>query len=138
MSRDGIIWFNAKLGIATVSLASYGLVFSRATVAGMGAPSHVRLGFDAEAQQIFVAPTDAGDPHAIAFASRERDGSVRLNTRDFVRLVRAQLRNKAIGLQTARFLAKWCPETQMLSVDLRVPLDSSSDTESDEEKRRGD
>ena len=60
MSRDGIIWFNAKLGIATVSLASYGLVFSRATVAGMGAPSHVRLGFDAEAQQIFVAPTDAG------------------------------------------------------------------------------
>jgi hypothetical protein len=138
MSTDGVIWFNARLGVATVSLASYGLVFSRAAVADMGAPSHVKLGFDAGAQKILVAPVVAGDPHAIEFASRERDGYVRLNIRDFVRLVRGQLRNKSIGLQTMRFLATWCPETQILTVDLQIPLDSSPDGEGEEDNRRGD
>lgn len=138
MSENGITWFNAKLGIATVSLASYGLIFSRAAVADMGAPSHVKLGLDAEAQKILAVPVVAEDPHAIEFASRERDGYVRLNTRDFVRLVRGQLRTKGIGVQTARFLATWCPETKMLSVDLQVPLDSGLDREGDEEDQRDD
>lgn len=133
MSEDGITWFNAKLGIATVSLASYGLIFSRAAVVDMQEPAHVKLGLDAKARRILVKPVPADDPHAIEFASRQRDGYVRLNTRDFVRLVRGQLRNKDFGVQTTRYLAKWCPENQVLSVDLDVPLDYDSEKQGDDE-----
>jgi len=92
--NEGLIeWFNPDLGTPMVSMAEYGLTFNRAAVETLGRPWKVGLGFDKENRRIVVRPirseTDDGEmvSRGLPFAERERDGYVRISSKDFVRFV---------------------------------------------------
>jgi hypothetical protein len=103
-----------------VSITQYGLVFNQAAVAALSKPELVMLGFDPEREIIVVKPADeGGDPTlAVPFAPKERNGSVRLATREFLRFLFSRKPELSSGLGT-RYSAYWDENERALMVDLR-------------------
>lgn len=85
-------WFNRELGAMIVTIAEYGLTFNRAAIEALGRPEMVVLGFDRRKHVIGVKPisrsiTDS-EKHGFLFAGRERNGFVRINSKDFIRNIK--------------------------------------------------
>ncbi|MGB9886861.1 MAG: hypothetical protein ACPLPT_05310 [Moorellales bacterium] len=117
-----IEWFNPRIRLPLVSVTQYGLVFNQAAVAALAKPQYVMLGFDTERNLMVVKPlSETDEPNlalAVPFASRERNGSVRLATREFLRFLLAR-RPDLASLVGGRFVAYWDDKEKALMVDLQ-------------------
>lgn len=117
-------WFSPNLGTPIVSLAEYGIVFNKASIVAIGSPHSIKLGFDRENKYIVVVgvtESEATD-ESIIFGSKERNGYIRINNKDFVRFVLRYC--PEIKLEKAkRFLSR--KEGEFLIVDLNSPADIS-------------
>jgi hypothetical protein len=117
-----IEWFNPRIKSPLVSITQYGLVFNQAAVVALAKPQYVMLGFDADKNVIVVKPvseaTEADLALAVPFASKERNGSVRLATREFLRFLLSRKPDLASLLGT-RFSAHWDDKERALIVDLQ-------------------
>jgi len=115
-----VIWFQPSRGASVVTITEHGLSFNKAAAESLGMPQYVRLGFVPEERYVVVQPTDRQDD-AFPFASRLRAGSVKVNSRDFVRQLRSYVK---LDLTVARrYLARWDAEDGVLIVDLNEPTD---------------
>lgn len=116
-----IEWFNPRAKLPLVSIHQYGLVFNQAAVALLSRPTYVMLGFDAEKNLIVVKPihdvSTMSPDTAISFAARERNGSVRLATREFIRFVLSR-KPELSSMVGARYSAYWDDKEKVLVVDL--------------------
>lgn len=132
MSEESILWFNPDLGTPMVSMAEYGLTFNRAAVEALRRPWKVRLGFDNAGKRIVVQPIRSEiddsklDSRGLPFAERERDGYVRISSKDFVRFVARYCKELDLS-KTVRYAAIWDDEQGMLEIDLSRPVDGSAD-----------
>lgn len=124
-TRDDLVWFDRRSGVPVVSVSEYGLGFNRAAIEMLGYPKAVRLGLSKKRRLIAVQALKAGtDANGFEFASRERDGYVRINSRDFIRL----LQSYHPGLkfeQARRCLARWDDEAGLMYVDLDHVVDKA-------------
>lgn len=131
--KFNFLWTTPSAGAPIVSIASYGISFNSMVIEILGRPARVLLGFDEKELAIGVKPINEGgeDPRTYKFADRERQGTVRIGNRDFLRYVSSKT---GIDLKkTTKFLANWDDEDQILIVDLKTPLESSLIDEQNEE-----
>lgn len=125
-------WFDVQVGTPIISVASYGITFSRSAVQKMGTPEYVMLGFDKINKVIGVKICDVNEKMKIPFASKERSGNVRLNNKDFIRFVASNMEDASIFEKNAvRFTGVWNDEQKIMTVDLKRPINSDG---SDEEE----
>ncbi len=125
-------WFNPSLGAPIVSVAEYGLTFNRAATEMLGKPDKIMLGFDKDNRLIAVKPLSKDDADAksygIAFARKERDGYVRIASKDFIRFILRYCPELKLD-KTVRCLARWDDTEGLMLVDVKNPLDAPADEE---------
>lgn len=129
-------YFNPALGAITVSIAEYGLTFSKAAVEVLGRPQYVMLAYDKNKQIVGVIPVSEAEPKKIEFISKMKNGYVRINTKDFVRFLMKHFPDdvQMFGKKATRYFSYWEEKNGVLVVDLKRPLDqqSSEDRENDD------
>jgi len=119
----GFEWFSPVSGVPMVSIAEYGLTFNRAAVTKLGAPSRVMIGFDRKRRLLGIRPVDdsgEGVEQAFPFASRIRDGYVRIASKDLVRYISTNCPELDFS-RTLKFAGVW-GDSGMMVVDLRRPV----------------
>jgi hypothetical protein len=120
--------FDPRIGSVSVSVAHYGLTFSRAAVEVMGKPKYIILGFDKSDSVIVIKPAEESDPRKIAFIEKEKNGNVRINSKEFVRMLMRYFPNDdRFSGKASRYLSYWDDEEGALLVDLKRPLDSDEE-----------
>lgn len=124
-------WFNAMLGTPMVSIAEYGVGFNRAAIEALGNPVKVRLGFDKENRVIGVMPTTEDDLSAVVFAGKERNGYVRISSKDFTRFILRYCPDLKLE-KAMRCLAWYDEDSGTLLADLKQTVDSDVDSNSEE------
>ncbi|MGQ9498640.1 MAG: hypothetical protein ACUVRC_09040 [Desulfotomaculales bacterium] len=127
-----IEWFDPNIGAPSVSIAGYGLTFNRAAIQALGRPKQVMLGFDRVKNAVVVKPlhkpTESELEKSFPFAARERNGSVRIASKEFIRFLTRYY--PSIDLKKAtRYLAKWDENEEVLIVDLTVHPGGSTERE---------
>lgn len=128
-------WFDVQVGTPIVSVANYGLTFSRSAVLKMGTPEYVMLGFDKTNKIIAIKVCDDTERMKISFASKERNGNVRISNKDFVRYIASNIDDASTFDKNAiRYTGLWDEENKLMIVDLKRPIKSedSEETESNE------
>lgn len=128
-------WFNPNIGSPIVSIADYGITFSRSAVEIMGRPEYVALGFNKEKKQIVVMPDPEDSNYGISFIEKERWGYVRINNRDFIRFVMRYVPEISITSKATRYLSYYEDENKQLIVELTRPLDESDNYEIKEDQQ---
>lgn len=124
-------WYSPNLGTPIVSLAEYGIVFNKATIVSLGTPHSIKIGFDREKKYIIVVGVTESESteDAFVFKSKEKNGFIRINNKDFIRFVLRYC--PEIKLDKAkRFLSRM--EDNFLVVDLNSPADINEDTDEQE------
>lgn len=130
-----IKWYNPQVGAAVVSIANYGITFSSGAVEALGNPRHIMLGFDDENKCIVVKPCDDTQKERIEFASKKRDGYVRISNKDFIRFILSRTDNLQIGNRAVKYLGKWDKDNDLFYVCLDAPLNKQTKTKNIEEKK---
>ncbi len=132
MEEEAVLWFNPEIGTPMISMAEYGVTFNRAAVEILGRPWKIMLGFDRTNKHILVKPIsmECKDPEVqskgLPFAERERDGYVRISSKDFVRFVARYCPELNLS-KTVRYLAIWDEGSGLMEVDINRPVDTPSD-----------
>jgi hypothetical protein len=132
VEEEAILWFDPEIGTPMISLAEYGLTFNRAAVEVLRRPWKIMLGFDKANKNIVVRPIsrECKDPEVqskgLPFAERERDGYVRISSKDFVRFV-ARFCPELNLDKTVRYLAIWDKGSGLMQIDMNRPVDTPSD-----------
>jgi len=125
-------WFDPQIGTPMVSIATYGLTFNRAAVELLSRPAKVALGFSKTRKAIAVRPVaDENDDvgtRGLEFGRRERNGYVRIASKDFIRFVARYCPTVDFG-RTTRYLAYWDEKAGVMIVDLEHPVDINADDE---------
>lgn len=125
-------FFDPRVGPLVVSVAEYGLTFSKAAIEVMGRPEYIKLGFDKKNLVVGVKPADEQDEKRISFIEKEKNGYVRLNNKEFIRfLMRYFSRDgqQKIGGKATRYLTYWDEDNSVLVVDLKTPIDKVDEEE---------
>lgn len=121
-----ITWYNPNIKSPTVSIATYGLVFSNGSAEVMGNPTYILLGFSKEDSTLYVKPTDEKSTESIEFRAKYdiSQNFVRINDKNFVKFLESQLNeNIKFGNKVMKFDAKWDEENKMLIVKIENPED---------------
>jgi hypothetical protein len=126
----GFEWFDPEIGMPMVSIADYGITFSKSAVKILGRPEYVALGFDRENKRIVVKEVDEDYKNKIPFIDKERNGYVRINNRDFVRFVMKFLPEVNFSSKATRFLTYY-DEEEMLVIEMTRPLDADEQNENE-------
>jgi len=121
-------WFNPSLGNPIVSIAEYGLGFNKAAIEALGSPEKVRFGFDKKNKIIAVKSAEDNGDLAFAFAAKEKNRYIRINTKDFVKLIEINIPELNFGKAT-RYLARYDEEMGVLLVDLKQTTEAETETE---------
>lgn len=125
-------WFDPQIGTPMVSVAGYGLTFNKAAVELLSRPAKVALGFSKTRKAIAVKPVADEDDdigtHGIEFNRRERNGYVRISSKDFIRFVARYCPDVDFS-RTVRYLAYWDEKARAMLVDLEHPVDTNGDDE---------
>jgi len=119
------MWAAPSAGAPVVSIAPYGMTFNSAAIDLLNSPMHVRIGFDENKKVIGVMPVhDVGevDHRCFQFYERLRQGSVRINSRDFVRYVASRI-GRDFSTVTTRYGAIWDNIGGLLVIELEKPMD---------------
>lgn len=98
----------------------------------LGKPDKIMLRFDKDNRLIAVKPLSKDDAGAksygIAFARKERDGYVRIASKDFIRFILRYCPELKLD-KTVRCLARWDDTEGLMLVDVKNPLDAPADEE---------
>lgn len=127
-------WFDKRVGAPVVSIAKYGLLFSRGAVLKMGNPEYVMLGFDKSDMLIGIKVCDVNEEMKTEFASKERNGYVRINNKQFIKYIESSLdEDKKFDKTAIQYMGKWYDDQKLLVIDLKKPM-NEDDSESDNEE----
>ena len=106
-----------RSGTPVVTLSATGIAFNAGARSLLGFPLKVDIGYDAQAKVIGVRPhTDGNDaPEPYEFETREKDGWVRINAKDFSRYLEQQTGIK-FREKAKQFLPEFDKESGLLIV----------------------
>lgn len=133
-------FFDPSLGSVTVSVAEYGLTFSRAAVEVLGRPNYIMLAYDKNKCVIGVVPVEKSETRKIEFISKVKNGYVRINTKDFIRFLMKYYPDDAqmFGSKATRYFSYWDENNKALIVDLKRPIDQVAEEEKNNEDEKED
>lgn len=117
--------FDPRKAVIIVSMANYGLTFSQAAVEALGNPGHIILGFDKRNLVIVVKPVDESEARRIPFIEKKKNGCVRINSKEFVRMLTKYFPDeKKITSKAIRYLSYWRRDLAALVIDLKQPVEA--------------
>lgn len=117
--------FDPRKAVIIVSMANYGLTFSQAAVETLGNPGHIILGFDKRNLVIVVKPVDESEARRIPFIEKKKNGCVRINSKEFVRMLTKYFPDeKKITSKAIRYLSYWRRDLAALIIDLKQPVEA--------------
>ncbi len=120
-------WYNPSIGTPMISLAGYGITFSRSAVNTMRTPAYVKLGFDKQRKLVGIMVCGKEDKNKFEFANREKNNNVRINSRDFIRLISSYMPDLIPNDNTTvRFTGVWDEKEGIMTIDLTAPLKSEN------------
>lgn len=110
----------ARFGTPVVTLSATGIAFNTGARNLLGFPEKVDIGYDSQAKVIGVCAhsDDNGANNSYEFESREKDGWVRINAKDFSRYLEQQT-----GIKFRERAKQFLPELDRESGMLIVVLD---------------
>jgi hypothetical protein len=129
----GFEWFDPEIGMPMVSIADYGITFSKSAVKILDRPEYVALGFDKENKRVVVKEVGEDFKNKIPFIDKERNGYVRINNRDFVRFVMKYLPEVNFTSKATRFLTYYDDEEDILVIEMTRPLDVEEQNDNKED-----
>ncbi|MBF8436198.1 hypothetical protein I0Q91_03830 [Halanaerobiaceae bacterium Z-7014] len=119
-------WYSKELGAPLVSVASYGLTFSKSAVKKLGKPHSIKIGFDRTNKLIVIKTLEASesDEDSFEFADKKREeyGHVRLNNKGFIKLLISE--TEYDFEETLRFVLKRYNESPLYILDLKMPVNN--------------
>ena len=122
---DNYNWSLVKSGAPYVTVSSLGISFNPASIDKLGRPEQILLGFD-ESTLVLAAKAYQDEPaEPYEFASRVKNGWVRLSCKDFVRYLES-----LTGLEfypAKRYVAKWDAKNDLMLIDTKNPINSDED-----------
>ena len=74
-------------GAAAVTINNLGISFNSTAISLLGSPEFVMLGYDSDQRVIGIRSYDGGDSKAYRFASRVRNGWIRIGCKAFIRYI---------------------------------------------------
>jgi len=118
-------WSIVSGGAPYITISALGVSFNNAAVIKLGTPEKVILGFDEDKLVLGIKPY-AGEPsRPYEFASRVRNGWIRIGCRDFVKYLE-RLAN--MDFSTAKkYIAEVDTESGVLIVDVKRRSESVSE-----------
>ena len=125
-----IKWYNPNIKSPTVSIASYGLIFSNGAIEVLNSPKYILLGFSKEESILYIKPTDAKTETAIEFYSKfdTRSNYIRINDKNFVKFLESQLADEwKFTNRVIKFDAKWDEENELLLVKIDKSLENDEE-----------
>lgn len=128
------MWITPSGGPPIVSMATYGITFNNSVIELMKRPDEIKIGFDEEKKVIGVKPVyePNNDSPGFPFAKRERQGTVRIGQKDFIKYI---TNRTSIDFSTSKkYFGNWDENEQLLTIDLTKPIDDvpSKQIEDDE------
>lgn len=134
-------FFNPKQGPIIVSVADYGITFSKAAIEVMGRPKYIRIGFDKEKCVLGIMPINEEGELQVPFAEKEKHGYIRINNKEIVRFLMKYFDDNCVrnfGSKATRYLTYWDEEQALLVVNMRRPLDREDDSKNTQEKNNAE
>lgn len=129
-------WFDKSIGVATVSIGSYGITFNTAVLNMFPKDTkYIRLGFDKDGGIIGIMPMSKADNSAFEVNINTDKGWVRIYSKDFVRYV--EVNNSNVDLtKTEKYMVEWNAELNMAIIDLnkKVKYNSNKNDEKEDEE----
>lgn len=129
-------WFDKSIGVATVSIGSYGITLNTAVLNMLPKDTkYIKLGFDKELGVIGIKPISEPDNSAFEANINTDKGWVRIYSKDFVRYV--EVNNSNVDLtKTEKYMVEWNEEMSMAIIDLnkKVKYNSSKNDEKEDEE----
>ena len=107
-----------RSGTPVVTISAIGIAFNSGSRSLLGYPEKINIGYDANAKVIGIcAHTDGSGLESYEFETREKDGWVRINAKDFSRYL-AQQTNIDFRKKARQFLPEFDDARKMLVVIL--------------------
>lgn len=120
---EGFVPENSDSGVIFVSITSYGMTFSRASVEAVDYPRFVKVYFDRKGKRFAIVPAEEGDGSR-SFAkdrSLPRAGFVRWNDKRLLAQVTA-LGSLDLGPNGIRVMGEYIPEENLLVYNLKQTI----------------
>lgn len=133
---DGFEFFDPKNDSLCVSLAHYGMTFSKNAVESLKHAKHVALAIDRNRRLIGIKPTTEADEKSFEFVKKPEKNYVRINNKSFVRMVAAAF-DIELKKKTVSYFARFDEASGMLIVELNKPLKSGTVAEMEKELENG-
>lgn len=120
-------WSAVSGGAPYVTLSSLGIAFNSVSIAKLGNPEKIIVGFDEEQCVIGVKAYDGESGiKPYDFASRVKNGWIRIGCRDFIKYLQAL---SGIGFSPAkRYVATFDAKLSILVVSIRGEYSDGDDT----------
>lgn len=117
-------WIPVDSGPPRVTIASYGIIFSAAAIAVLSKPPYIMIGVDRDAGIIGIKGCEANDQSAYCFefAERERNGSIKIAKRDFIRYL-SSVTGVDFMENTVQFEGTYDEEQKILILNLNEASD---------------
>ena len=115
-------WYDPDTGAPIISIASYGINFSSGAIDVLGKPAYIKIGIDSENNILGIKPLQHEEDGVIKFINRERQGNVRITSKDFIRFIKSKLDEDIIKDSAQKYLGKWDKNNQILIINLEEPI----------------
>ncbi|PRX20130.1 hypothetical protein BX659_1369 [Orenia metallireducens] len=116
-------WYDPDTGAPVISIANYGINFSSGAIDVLGKPIYIKIGIDSENNILGIKPLQEEEDGVIKFISRERQGNVRITSKDFIRFIKSKLLDEDIIEDSAKkYIAKWDKDNEILIINLNDPI----------------
>lgn len=110
-------WYEPKAERLKVSISSSSITFYNQTVQAMNFPDYVLLGFNEEEKIIAVKTCRDADEKRIAFASKNYNSYIRINSRSFISYIELKV-GKSLGQKGShvKYFADWDENEETLYI----------------------
>lgn len=106
-------WYKPKMGKPYISIARYGITFSRGAMEKAGNPTHIMAGYDEKNNKIIINPCDENERYGMRLRTVKY---TRLNSMGFIKF----LISKGIKVESKaeRYYFQWDEDMKAFYVDL--------------------
>lgn len=106
-------WYQPKIGKPCVSIAEYGITFSKEAIRKIGDPIYIMAGYDERDNKVIIKPCDENEEHGMRLSKGKY---TRLANKGFIRFLISN--NIKIEGKAKRYNLQWNEDMKVFFIDL--------------------
>lgn len=106
-------WYQPKMGKPYISIAKYGVTFSKDAMKKIGTPTHIMAGYDERNNKVVIKPCDENEKYGMKL---RRGKYTRLTEKGFTRFLISK--NVRIEGKAKRYYLQWDEDMKVFYIDL--------------------